>query len=368
MRETNAARQRTASVPATIAMLPPDADTALRIVLRLTEKLTEDLPLEDFLAAVATAAQELVPADHASIRLLDAAREQLLSSARAGAGSDFAPQGFKKSDGVLGWVIEQKRPAMIGNVADDARFKRFDAQPFAIRSMIAEPIWAAEEVIGVLSVASDRIDGFDDRDQLLVRLLANCSAPAIERARLRRLAMFDHLTMAFNHRYLYPRIAEEMERSSRNGTKLSVLLFDLDHFKSVNDMHGHSVGDLALRRLTERVRTAVRKIDVLVRRGGEEFVLIMPSTDEIQGMATAERLREHFATEPLQISDALQLRQTISIGVATWDCAETPEALEARADRAMYDAKRAGRDRVVFSTKPPGQPHESRSSRRPPGA
>lgn len=347
-------------------MPSPDAETALRIVLRLTEKLTEDLPLEDFLAAVASAAQELVPADHASIRLLDAAREQLLSSARAGTGSDQSPQGFKKNDGVLGWVVEQKRPAIIADVENDSRFKRFADQPFPIRSMVAEPIWAADEVIGVLSVASDRLSAFDERDQLLVRLLANCSAPAIERARLRRLAMFDHLTMAFNHRYLYPRIAEEMERSSRHTTPLSLLLFDLDHFKSVNDVHGHTVGDLALRLLTERVRAAVRKVDVLVRRGGEEFVLIMPATDETQAMSTAERLRDHFRTEPLRMSEALHLRQTISVGVATWNGEETPEALEARADRAMYDAKRAGRDRVVFSTKPPSQPRESRGSRKPP--
>lgn len=334
-------------------MHSPDAETALRIVLRLTEKLTEDLPLEDFLGAVAAAAQELVPADHASIRLLDAAREQLLSSARAGVGSEVSPQGFRRGDGVLGWVVEQKRPARIGDAERDPRFKRFEDQPFPIRSMIAEPIWAAEEVIGVLSVAAGEAELFSERDQLLVRLLANCSAPAIERARLRRLAMFDHLTMAFNHRYLYPRIAEEMERAKRHDTSLSVLLFDLDHFKSVNDVHGHTVGDLALRTMADRVRAAVRKVDVLVRRGGEEFVLIMPSTDEEQAMATASRLRDNMREEPLRLSEALLLRQTISVGVATWDGLETPEALEARADRAMYEAKRGGRDRVIFSSHPP---------------
>ena len=331
----------------------PDAETALRIVLHLTEKLTDDLPLEDFLAAVASAAQELVPTDHSSIRLLDAAREQLLSSARAGVGADASPQGFKKNDGVLGWVVDQKRPALIADVERDHRFKHFDDQPFPIRSMIAEPIWAAEEVIGVLSVASQAVGAFDERDQLLVRLLANCSAPAIERARLRRLAMFDHLTMAFNHRYLYPRIAEEMERSVRGKNALSVLLLDLDYFKSVNDVHGHTVGDVALRVLADHVRAEVRKVDVLVRRGGEEFVLIMPATDEEQALATAQRLRDKMHAEPLRISADLLLRQTISVGVATWDGAEAPEQLEARADKAMYDAKRNGRDQVVFSSRPP---------------
>ena len=329
------------------------ADAALLTFLQLTEKLTEDLPLEDFLSAVASAARELVPAQHASIRLLDAAREQLLSSARAGVGAEVAPQGFLRGDGVLGWVVENKRPAHIDDVEIDPRYKHFDDQAFTIRSMVAEPIWAADEVIGVLSVTSPDVACFDERDRLLVRLLANCSAPAIERARLRRLAMFDHLTLAFNHRYLYPRIKEEMERAKRNEHSLSVLLFDLDHFKSVNDVHGHTIGDLALRCLADRVRAEVRKVDVLVRRGGEEFVLIMPATDEPQALATAERLCDIMRKQPLRLTDELLLRQTVSIGVATWDGQESAETLEARADQAMYEAKRGGRDRVMLSTKPP---------------
>lgn len=346
-----------------------DADSALWIFLQLTEKLTEDLPLEDFLTAVTSAAQQLVPAEHASIRLLDAARERLLSHARAGVGAEVEPQGFLSSEGVLGWVVEHKRPARIDDVEADARYKRFDDQPFPIRSMIAEPIWAAEEVIGVLSVTAAEVGGFDERDQLLVRLLANCSAPAIERARLRRLAMFDHLTLAFNHRYLYPRIAEEMERAKRNQQELSVLLFDLDHFKSVNDVHGHTVGDLALRSVADRVRAEVRKVDVLVRRGGEEFVLIMPATDETQALATAERLRDDMRQQPLRLTEELLLRQTVSVGVATWDGSETPEELEGRADKAMYEAKRGGRDRVIFSSRPPlSSDRPSRAPRSKPGA
>jgi two-component system cell cycle response regulator len=206
-------------------------------------------------------------------------------------------------------------------------------------------------VIGVLAVTSPASNAFGEEDQLLLRLLANCSAPPIERARLRRLAMFDDITMAFNHRYLNPRLVEEMERASRSSGDVSVLYMDLDHFKSVNDKHGHAVGDAVLRMFADRVRKAVRRVDVLVRRGGEEFVLIMPATGATQAHATGHRIQQTLHSEPFEIENgSLRIKQTVSIGVATWDKRETPEQLERRADEAMYEAKRLGRDRVVVAT------------------
>lgn len=327
-----------------------DATNALVILLSLTERFTEDRPLEEFLKAVTDAAVSLVEADHASIRLLT--NDTLLSSARSGTGSEGPPVEFRRGDGIIGWVVDNKEPAMVGDVTQDPRYRYYPGQTFDIRSMIAEPLWASEEVTGVLSVTSPAIGAFNAQDQLLMRLLANCSAPAIERARLKRLAMFDHITMAFTHRYLYPRMAEEMERALRSRSPLSVLLMDLDHFKLVNDRHGHAVGDDTLRLFSDRVRGMVRRVDVLVRRGGEEFVLIMPATDESQALATAARIQQNLSEHTLQLGAGIALRQTVSIGVATWDGRETPEALQERADAAMYEAKRAGRDRVVTSDPP----------------
>ena len=101
--------------------------------------------------------------------------------------------------------------------------------------------------------------------------------------------MFDDTTMAFNHRYLAPRLVEEMERAGRSGGDVSLLYLDLDHFKAVNDKHGHAAGDAVLRMFADRVRRAVRRVDVLVRRGGEEFVLIMPQTGATQAHAISTR-------------------------------------------------------------------------------
>jgi diguanylate cyclase (GGDEF)-like protein len=257
---------------------------------------------------------------------------------------------FKRGEGVLGWVVENGQPVRIGDVEHDQRWMRAAGQSFAIRSIMAEPLWSSGEVIGVLAVTSPARDAFTPDAQLLLRLLANCSAPPIERARLRRLAMFDDITMAFNHRYLAPRLVEEMERASRSGGEVSLLYMDLDHFKTVNDRYGHAVGDVVLRTFSDRVRRAVRRVDVLVRRGGEEFVLIMPQTGATQAHATGQRIQQQLRHEPFEVEGGHTITQTVSIGVATWDKHESPEQLERRADGAMYEAKRLGRDRVVVAT------------------
>jgi two-component system cell cycle response regulator len=123
---------------------------------------------------------------------------------------------------------------------------------------------------------------------------------------------------------------------------------DLDHFKRVNDSFGHDVGDQVLRAFAGRVRSATRRADVLVRRGGEEFVLVMPAATAEQAEDIAERVRENVARTPFAIGER-RIAQTVSIGVATWTVRESADALEKRADEAMYRAKELGRDRVVFA-------------------
>ncbi len=325
---------------------------ALAALLELTEKLTEAQPLEESLRAVADAALALLPANHASIRLLDGSRAELLSGARAGVGLTSQPMHFRRGQGLIGWVVEYKEAISIDDVTKDARFVR-GKQGFAIRSMLADPLWSAGQVIGVLSVSSPKRRAFKARDQLLARLLANCCTPPIERARLRRLAMTDDLTLAYNQRYLSPRVNEEIERARRSGQPLSVLLIDLDHFKNVNDEHGHDVGDTVLRLFADRVRSIVRRVDVFIRRGGEEFLLVMPATALEQARNTAERIRRNLSEAKLDVGGGKHVRQTVSIGAACWDFKESPEALQRRADVSMYAAKEQGRDRVFVSAPPP---------------
>ena len=190
---------------------------------------------------------------------------------------------------------------------------------------------------------------FDEEDELLGRLLANCAVPPIDRARLKLLSLTDVRTKALNVRALAPRLNEELERARDGVQPLSVALLDLDRFKDVNDTYGHAAGDAVLRTFADLIREVVRRPDSLVRRGGDEFLLLLPATHTDAAMVVAERLCEVVAGHAFDVGGSRTLRQTTSIGVATWDHWETAEALEARADEAMYRAKRAGGNRVALA-------------------
>jgi diguanylate cyclase (GGDEF)-like protein len=270
---------------------------------------------------------------------------------------------FRKGEGVLGWVAQHGRIVRIGDSRHDPRFADNESRGFPVSSLLSVPIAARGETLGVFSLSAPELDAFHDEHEALALLLARTAAQALITSEFEEQSVTDSQTLAYNRRYLLPRLREEMERALRHAEPLSVLLIDLDHFKRVNDGHGHAVGDLLLRAFADVVRDHTRSIDVLVRRGGEEFVLIMPRTDEAAADLVAERLRTRLAEQPLPVRPGLAIAQTISVGVATWDGLETPEALDERADLAMYEAKERGRNRVVqaprsvYPSVPAGDPH-----------
>lgn len=320
----------------------------LEILLSVTRLLSEERSLEESLQATTDAALELVPCDHASLRLFDDDRESLMSHARSGEGSLRPPASFRAREGVLGLVAETGRAAL---VLDSDTDPRFDGRPvgFAVRSLVAVPMMSGGKCIGVLSASSKEPNAFTERDRDLTQLLANCTVPAIESARLMQLAETDDLTRAYNHRVLAPRLTEEVSRAERHGTPLSLLMLDLDHFKKVNDRYGHAVGDEVLRGFADRVRAEVRHHDILIRRGGEEFLLVMPQTGAEEAATVAERIRARVASAPIETQRRGPVDLTVSIGVATWSEGEDARALEAHADAALYRAKDEGRNRIATS-------------------
>lgn len=170
----------------------------------------------------------------------------------------------------------------------------------------------------------------------------------LDRERYRWLANSDPLTGCLNRRALMERLDVELDRVLRYGIKVSVLMIDLDRFKSVNDSRGHLAGDSVLRQVGDLLRAEVRSVDLAARFGGEEFVIVLPDTDEPGAMTFAERLRERVEQENFAEAGP-PLGVTVSIGVASVDAetkATTPEALIALADEALYRAKNDGRNLV----------------------
>ena len=334
-----------------------DPEVALRTLLELTSTLAGEVTLDEALEAATDAALRLFQAQHSSIRILDESGTELLCGARSGVGLEERPLSFKHGQGVVGWVVERGEPACLEDAQNDPRFVSFEQQSYIIGSLLVVPLSNLGEVIGALSVTAEDQGHFGPDDLVLGQLLANCTAGSIERARLQRLAITDAQTLSWSHAYLLPRLEEELRAAAEPEPGLAVLLMDLDHFKKVNDTHGHAVGDRVLRAFADVVRQQIRRRDMLFRRGGEEFVVVMPSCTLEDAHNAAERIRLTLASNPLSGGDGIEVDQRVSIGVALWDGEESAAELEARADAAMYDAKRDGRDQVSVAPPPMSPEH-----------
>ena len=170
-------------------------------------------------------------------------------------------------------------------------------------------------------------------------------------AELLRMARYDELTGLYNRRYLLDRLREEMLRARRYGSDLCILMLDVDHFKRINDTYGHLVGDKVLADIAGIIRQTIRATDIAGRYGGEEFCIVLTQTHAAGGHRVAERLRERVATHCFTRPAGSIFHVTCSIGLTPFDrCLADREAFLDRADRALYNAKHGGRDRVVLAT------------------
>ncbi len=170
--------------------------------------------------------------------------------------------------------------------------------------------------------------------------------------RLERESQTDGLTSLYNRRYLDQRLFREVARAQLDSAELCVLSIDVDHFKWINDQHGHLAGDRVLQELARRIASSCRATDVVARYGGEEIAVLMPNTNATGATDAAERIRRAVSDAPFPVSGSdVQLRCTVSVGLAALDPTrdEAPTSLLDRADAALYEAKRSGRNRVIAS-------------------
>ncbi len=258
----------------------------------------------------------------------------------------LAPDG---ADGV--WVagVLERLTDLAARAAASAQACPADLGPTA-GAALAVPMCRGEEMLGVLAVA--RRPGRPPLDEAAVAAVTALAAHAgtavanvQEHLDAQRMSVTDPLTGTGNMRHLTSTLAREVERAHRFGRTLSVLMLDLDHFKQVNDWGGHAFGDAVLREFAHRLRGCLREVDMVARRGGEEFAVVLPETGMAGAEAVVRRVMERMRAEPFR-SGAQSRPVTVSIGIATYpDHGPTANEVLHAADTALYAAKRAGRDR-----------------------
>ena len=225
--------------------------------------------------------------------------------------------------------------------------------PDAGAKELALPVTAGEETFGRLVLSGD--DFTQDQTET-ANWLAGHAAIAVGNARLHRAvqrqALVDGLTGLANRRPCEDALKREVARAKRLGDPLTIIVADLDDFKAVNDAHGHPTGDKVLREFAEALKASVREVDVASRWGGEEFVVVLPGTDEAGGARVAERIRDEFALRAALAPSGRPIISTASFGVAGFAGRGGTSELLAAADAALYRAKRAGKDRVAIGKGP----------------
>jgi len=232
----------------------------------------------------------------------------------------------------------------------------------ALRAVIAGDQTLSEQSIEMaaaffaeaLSTFEMLLRGYRENNAVLVEtnaMLRQAKAAAeLANRELERLATIDPLTGASNRRHFHARAALEIERTARFGQTLTALIIDIDHFKSINDLHGHTCGDAGLRRLVETAREELRSNDILARMGGDEFVALLPNTDVVGALKVAERQRNRIANLAIE-GEGRRFGITISIGIAAFGPGEeTIDNTLTRADQALYRAKTEGRNRVSLAS------------------
>ncbi|MFZ4876076.1 DUF484 family protein [Janthinobacterium sp. Mn2066] len=307
--------------------------------------------------------------DGVTLSLLDEEDDILLVMEKLGVDFSIFPQlQFVHAAAELGFAppapVPEGEPALPPLpllVAFDAALhgQRFPGADLALRSVALVPLLRNKRLIGSLNLASSDVTRFTpalgtDFIKHMASIIAICLENVISNEMLKYIGLTDSLTGVYNRRYIDRRLLEEIARARRQNYCISCMYIDIDHFKLVNDTHGHQGGDEVLREVAARIRHELRRSDALGRFGGEEFVVLLIDADLDSATFVAERIRASIADTMFDLPGSTQTWVSVSIGVASLDGEAILQPMEtvaqqlvANADLALYQAKANGRNQVV---------------------
>jgi diguanylate cyclase (GGDEF)-like protein len=328
----------------------------------IAKALTSTLELREVLALVMQKVSGLLRPRNWSLILQDERTGKLYFEIAVGEGAEVL-KGLQLNpgEGIAGAVFSSGVPRLVHDVGGDPSFApRFDqASAFHTRSILAVPLLARGRVLGLIELVNGPADPpFTNDDLTTLTAIADYAAIAIENARnfrrVQELTITDEHTGCYNARHLRAQLDHEVKRSSRFRHPLSLVFLDLDHFKGINDTHGHLVGSATLKEVGDLLMTLGRNnLDAVFRYGGDEFAVLLVETDADGAAVIAQRICEAFRGRGFLKDQGLDVRITASVGVATFpDHATSAMDLIRAADFAMYAAKARGRDGIAVAEPP----------------
>jgi diguanylate cyclase (GGDEF)-like protein/putative nucleotidyltransferase with HDIG domain len=311
----------------------------IQAVYEISQNIGRSLSVAETMSYLSTRIKRFVPYSACVIYLVNS-DERLLPHHVAGMFRDIL-EGveIRLGDGVSGWVGANNKPLL--NASAGLDFPNLEPLSRTFRSSLAIPLTVDADVVGVVTLYSDTLNTYTEQHLRLMEAVAGHAAAAISNALIHEEAQEDAYTDALtglpNIRYFNVMIVNELKRARTSGSPVSVLMMDLDGFKSVNDRYGHKNGDALLIEVARLLRSQLRKSDVCLRYGGDEFVGILPGVDRSLGEQTARRIQQAFEDRGLINVEGENVGVGISVGVATFPAdGIEPETLLAAADRDMY--------------------------------
>jgi diguanylate cyclase (GGDEF)-like protein/PAS domain S-box-containing protein len=334
----------------------------MSILYEISKAIAADIGLEKTAQAVFQQLKKVIPADLFFLALYEPA-EKIVSYYmyhKNGVRIDIEPHYLMQKPSLTRYVIQKQETIFIPDFkAEDAEVKEDEVirvPGYDICTFLGVPLVLRGEVIGVLSAQANSPNAFDPNQIRLVETIAQQTSIAIDNAKLfekmQEMAITDSLTGLYNRRYFYMLLDNEIERAKRYQSPLSLIMIDIDHFKLMNDKFGHLAGDEILKSVSGMCKKLLRHIDNMFRIGGEEFMIILPETNQEEALNVAERIRSTIAETAIKTKKG-SIKITTSIGVSEYGKNHpAPNEFIESVDRTMYDAKKAGRNCVrVFSKK-----------------
>ena len=325
----------------------------LRVFHDVARALTAMLELEDILGTIMEKMAQFFGPERWSLLMVDEKTQELYYAIAVGENQEsLKGLRVKMGEGVAGWVAETGNPLVVPDVSLDPHWSAFSKRfpDLNIQSIACVPIRSANKTLGVIQLLNSKLDLLSEYSISFLRILCDYAAIAIQNARsmtlIQELTITDDVTGLFNARHLYTMLDERV--ASRE--EFSLLFVDLDHFKAVNDTHGHLVGSRLLAEVGGLMKRSLGPACAAFRYGGDEFVALMPGASKAKGIEATMKLRDDLRSARYLEGAGLSLRISGSFGMATYpEDGETVATILRSADTMMYEAKNATRDNVAVA-------------------